>query len=161
MNSFNFRRDLPEGKYKLTDIFSGLENAPELIEIFGKDIKKINAVALTITSTNRFGEKLEYAYIHEGGIHFGADYIRTGPDRYIYLDIIHELTHIKQLWNGMDLWNKTYAYVDRPTEIEAYKTAVQAAKRIGMNYPEISSYLEVPWASKEEMARLEKSLELK
>ena len=161
MDNFRFRRDLPEGKHKLADIFTGLELAPEIMKIFGEDAVKIKDLAVEITLEDKWGGKLEYAYIHDGGIRIGTEYIRTGPDHYIYLDMIHELTHIKQHWDGKELFDEKYSYVDRPTEIEAYKIAVDAAKRLGMNHEEISGYLEVPWASKDEMMRLEKSIGLR
>lgn len=167
MGGFTFKRDLPEGKYKLSDVFTGLELAPELKEVFGDELNKLKDVFVVITDRIKLDKppyldgKLEYAYINNGEVHIGTDYFRTGPENYIYLDMIHELVHIKQHWNGRELFDETYEYVDRPTEIEAYKVAAAAAKRIGLTHDEICSYLEVPWASKEDMARLEKAIGLK
>lgn len=166
MLDFSCKRDLPEGKYKLADIFDGLENAPELKAIFGDKVGELKDVGVVITDKIKLDKppylegKLEYAYIKDGEVHIGTDYITTGREDYLYLDMIHELVHIKQHWDGLELFDEKYAYVDRPTEIEAYKTAVAAAKRLGMNRQEISEYLEVPWCSKEEMTRLEKVIKL-
>ena len=162
MNNFSYKKDAAEGKYKLGRIFTGLTKVPELQKVFGSKINDIENVDVVLTNVSPFG-KLEYAYINvpEGGsIHVGADYIKTGPEKYIYLDIIHELTHIKQHWDGRELFDESFIYVDRPTEIEAYKVAVEAARRIGLTHNEICSYLEVPWCSKEDMKRLEKAVGL-
>src|ERR1700704_5399360 len=110
MENFKFRRDLPEGKYKLVEIFSGLDKVPELKEVFGSEIEKLSDIAVVITDKIKLDKppylegKLEYAYIKNGEVHIGTEYIRTGPEKYIYLDIIHELVHIKQHWEGQELF---------------------------------------------------------
>jgi len=159
LEGFSFNRDLPEGGYKLREIFKGLNDVLELKEVFGEDICRLGEVEIVLTNKSKWG-KLEYAYINDGQVHIGTDYFRSGPAHYIYLDIIHELVHIKQHWNGRELFDEHYPYVDRPTEVEAYRIALAAAGRIDMNREEISEYLKVPWASDEEMKRLEKNIGL-
>ncbi|MGI0141972.1 MAG: hypothetical protein ACREBF_04995 [Candidatus Micrarchaeales archaeon] len=73
---------------------------------------------------------------------------------YLYLDVVHELMHIKQWRNGIDLFDKRFAYADRPTEIEAYKVAAREARRLGMKEKELRKYLEVDWVSDEDSACL-------
>jgi hypothetical protein len=48
---------------------------------------------------------------------------------------------------GRDLFDPLYDYVDRPTEIEAYRYAVLEAKRIGLNAAEIRVYLKTEMMS--------------
>jgi hypothetical protein len=48
---------------------------------------------------------------------------------------------------GRDLFDPLYDYVDRPTEIEAYRYAVQEAKRIGLSAAEIRMYLKTEMMS--------------
>jgi len=82
----------------------------------------------------------------EGGVHpfwyMGVDntdghllvngrYLRTGDRVDIYLDVVHELCHVKQWMDGRELFDYQYDYVDRPTEIEAYRYTVLEAKRLG------------------------------
>jgi len=43
-----------------------------------------------------------------------AWHFRSGSDRDLYLDLLHELTHLRQLDEGLDLWDERFAYVDRP-----------------------------------------------
>jgi len=70
------------------------------------------------------------------------------------LDILHELVHIRQWHDGKELWDRRYSYVDRPTEVEAYKFAVEVARKLGMPDREIADYLRVEWTSREEHERL-------
>ena len=101
-----------------------------------------------------------YMYIdaEAGNVCAGLEYLRTGDARTLWLDILHELTHIRQWHEGKELWDRRYAYVDRPTEIEAYETAVHEARRLGMTDGEIADYLRVEWTSREDHERLCKRL---
>jgi len=97
-------------------------------------------------------------YLHvddkTGSIIISSSYLKSADEREIYLDLIHELTHIRQLMDGMELFDQRYSYVDRPTEIEAYKNVVEEARRIGMSKEEIIDYLWVEWINDEEFERL-------
>ncbi len=74
-------------------------------------------------------------------------YYRDGHAADLYLDLLHELTHLRQLAEGRNLWNKDYRYVDRPTEVEAYAVAVEEGRRLGMTEAEIIRHLSNPWIS--------------
>jgi len=43
----------------------------------------------------------------------------------------------------LDLFDRKYSYVDRPTEVEAYKYTVEEARNLGMKKEEILDYLKV------------------
>jgi hypothetical protein len=81
-------------------------------------------------------------------------YYATGDTIDLYLDLLHELTHLRQLGEGYDLWDRRFAYVDRPTEVEAYAVAVEEGRRLGMSPPQINRHLDNPWMSRAEVARL-------
>jgi hypothetical protein len=85
-------------------------------------------------------------------------YLNKGDRTDIYLDLIHELCHIKQFLEGRELFDPRYDYVDRPTEIEAYCYAVQEARRLGLTDERISCYLKTEWMSQEDLKRLAKSV---
>ena len=70
------------------------------------------------------------------------------------LDIIHELVHVRQQREGLDLYDRSKAYVDRETEIEAYEYTINEARRIGLSEEEILDYLTVEWITLEEYRRL-------
>lgn len=72
----------------------------------------------------------------------------------LYLDMVHELTHLRQFAEGKDLWDRSRAYVDRPTEIEGYALAVCEGMRLGMSEDEVLRHLSNPWMSDADVARL-------
>src|SRR2546427_11278172 len=80
--------------------------------------------------------------------------LQSGENRRLYLDTLHELVHIRQWHEGKKLWDRRYSYVDRPTEVEAYKFAVEVARKRGMSDREIADYFRVEWTSREEHERL-------
>ncbi|MBA4424163.1 MAG: hypothetical protein C0390_13875, partial [Syntrophus sp. (in: bacteria)] len=57
-------------------------------------------------------------------------------------------------------YDRSKAYVDRETEIEAYQITVQEARRIGLNDHDISNYLLVAWITPDEHKRLARRLEV-
>lgn len=77
----------------------------------------------------------------------------------LYLDLAHELTHLRQLAEGQNLWDHSLDYVDRPTEIEGYAVAVEEGLRLGMTEAEIMRHLSNPWMDESETARLRKNIE--
>jgi len=81
-------------------------------------------------------------------------YFREGDEVDIYLDLLHELTHLRQLEEGLDLWDERFAYVDRPTEVEGYAVAIEEGRRLAMTDQEIVDHLSNPWMTAGEVARL-------
>jgi hypothetical protein len=87
--------------------------------------------------------------------------LNEGDRTDIYLDLIHELVHIRQLMEGKKLFDVEYDYADRPTEIEAYQHAVDEARRLGLSDQRICDYLKTEWMSKEDLERLAKAVNVK
>lgn len=85
-------------------------------------------------------------------------YARANPLD-LYLDLAHELTHLRQLAEGKNLWEHSIPYVDRPTEIEGYAVAVEEGLRLGMTEDQVITHLSNPWLSDREVARLRKNIE--
>src|SRR4030067_776691 len=81
-------------------------------------------------------------------------YLKTGDKPDIYLDIVHELCHVKQFMDGKELFDPQYDYVDRPTEVEAYRYTVQEARRLGLSDQRILKYLKTEWMSNEDLVNL-------
>jgi hypothetical protein len=77
----------------------------------------------------------------------------------LYLDLAHELTHLRQLAEGKNLWDHSLHYVDRPTEIEGYAVAVEEGLRLGMTEEQVVKHLSNPWLNNDEVARLRKNIE--
>jgi len=78
-----------------------------------------------------------------------------------YLDIVHELVHVRQYREGKPLFDESFEYHERPTELEAYSHAVKEARRLGLSDDEIFEYLKVDWMSEEEVRKLSRTLDVK
>jgi hypothetical protein len=152
VNLFQVNRKLPTGRYRLGEVFSGLEMRPLLRCIKDEEHLKqiLDATYVSLT------DDPEYMYVNDedGSLIIGLSYLRTGDLRYIYLDIIHELVHVKQYRDGRELFDKSYNYVDRPTEIEAYACCIEEGRRIGMSEETLADYLQVEWITRDEHRRL-------
>lgn len=151
-------RDFPTGCFPFKDVFRGFEEVDAVRSIFGSKIEKV-LTDLEVEIEDGQG----YMRINDkkGSIIVNAKYLKEGEESYIYLDVVHELVHIRQHMEGKELWDKRYAYVDRPTELEAYRVAVQEARRLGLREEKIVDYLKVEWVTDEEFRRLLDTLELK
>jgi hypothetical protein len=146
-------RNIKTGTYRLDDIFYDLKNVPILLEVF----KTSDELDDVFSKTNVIvEEKDHYMFVknEDAAIVIGYKHLQKSDSKILYLDIVHELVHVKQQRAGLDLYDKSYPYVDRPTEIEAYEVAVREAKRLGMNRDEIFDYLHVEWITPDEHKRL-------
>lgn len=81
-------------------------------------------------------------------------YYGSGSDLDLYLDLLHELTHLRQLEEGFDLWDERFEYVDRPTEVEAYAVAIEEGRRLGMNDEDVFAHLSNPWMKDPDVHKL-------
>jgi hypothetical protein len=101
-----------------------------------------------------------YMYVDgsDGHLVISKGYLSDGDKTDIYLDLIHELCHVKQFMDGRELFDPKYDYVDRPTEIEAYSYAVKEARRLGLSEERIRCYLRTEWMSEDDFIRLSKSV---
>jgi hypothetical protein len=157
MSGFKVNRDRPLGRYKLREVFSGLEEAVSLQRCIGNSgllDRILDETYVTLSPEDGY----MYVNDEDGSLVVGADYLRTATPNYLYLDIIHELVHVKQYLQGKDLFDRSHSYVDRATEIEAYHCSVEEARRIGMDDDAISEYVYVEWISRKEHVRLLKVL---
>jgi len=143
---------------QFTDYFKGFDKVDAVKSIFGNDTKKV----LCELKVEFFSSRFSYMGVNEedGHLMVSTYYLKHGNERDIYLDIIHELVHIRQYREGKELFDDRYAYVDRLTEIEAYTIAISEAKRIGMTDQEIIEYLKTEWMSDDDLSRLSNILGL-
>jgi hypothetical protein len=96
-----------------------------------------------------------------GHLMISAKYLKNGDRIDIYLDLIHELVHVKQFMEGKELFDVNYGYTERPTEVEAYRVAVREARRLGLSEDRICQYLKTEWMNVEEFKRLAESMDVK
>lgn len=161
MNSVVITRQVPTSKRgsktrrRFTGYFMGFDAVPAVRELFGRETAKVLA-KLQVEFLN---VRSDYIWVSEedGHLIVNANYLKAGETREIYLDLIHELVHVKQFRDGRELsldLGKRFEYVDRPTELEAYKHTVKEARRLAMTDEEILHYLKVTWLDQEELRRL-------
>ncbi len=151
-------RDAPIGSSPFKKVFGGFEGVAAVRSIFGDGTDKV-LTDLEVEIEDGRG----YMRINDkkGSIMVNSKYLKEGEETYIYLDVVHELVHIRQHMEGKELWDKRYAYYDRPTELEAYRVALEEARRLGLTEEKIVDYLKVEWATDEEFRRFLITLELK
>ncbi len=146
----SIRRDPGVGPHLFTGIFRGFEGVQAVKSIFREETGKV-------VSELRVDVVEEKGYMHinatKGSIVVSAGYLKDGDEKYRYLDAIHELVHIRQHMEGKELWDRRYKYIDRPTELEAYRVAVVEARRIGLTERELVDYLKVEWISAEDFMK--------
>jgi len=146
-------RNITPGDYSLAEIFDGLKEVSILMKVF-KTKEELDDVFLKTKVTVEESDHYMYVKNDDASVVIGFRHLQNSDSKILYLDIIHELVHVMQQRQGLDLYNKSFAYVDRPTEIEAYEIAVLEAKNLGMNDEEILEYLLVEWITPEEHKRL-------
>ena len=135
---------------------------PAVRQLFGRETNEVLA-NLRVEFLN---VRSDYIWVSDkdGHLIINANYLKHGEIRAIYLDLIHELVHVKQFRDGREIslqFGKRFEYVDRPTELEAYRHAMREARRLGMTDREIADYLKVTWLDAEEVERLAKHLGVK
>ena len=152
----SFPKDAKLRYLRFTDHFKGFENVAALREALGPHIARfLRSVRVEFISSR-------WAYMgvsdDDGHLLVSTHYLRTGKPRDIYLDVIHELVHVKQFREGRALFPRRFEYPDTPTEIEGYKVCIAEGRRLGMTDREVLEYLKVPWMEDKEWRRLARNL---
>jgi hypothetical protein len=143
---------VPIATHSFTEYFKGFEKVPAIVEIFGERTEQV----LKTLKVEFFSSKFGYMGVsdEDGHLIMSAYYLKNGDPVSKYLDVVHELVHVRQYTEGKALFDETYEYHNRPTELEAYRHAVKEARRIGMSDSEIFEYLKVDWMSEDEVWKL-------
>ena len=140
--------------YPFTDYFKGFETVESVKALFGENTKEVLR-NLKVEFTWMWG----YMRVNgKGHLVISSRYLNNGSRVDIYLDVIHELVHVRQFMEGKDLFDSRYSYVERPTEIEAYSHAVKEARNMGLSDERICEYLKTEWMSDNDLKRLAKTL---
>jgi hypothetical protein len=152
------KRDAKISLYPFTDYFQGFEKIPVIKALFGEKTIEV----LQNLKVEFYSSKFGYMGVsdEDGHILVSAHHLRTADPTILYLDIVHELHHVKQFSDGRELFSGDYEYVDNPIEIEAYKATVVEAKRIGMSEDQIKEYLKIEWITEEQFVRLVEAIGL-
>lgn len=151
-------RTLASGEYPFSALLPRITESP--------------AVRRIATSTIPLDVVLKTARVHiQGGegyiriddkipaIVLMEDYYHRGNDLDLYLDLLHELTHLRQLAEGHALWDNRFPYVDRATEIEGYAVAIEEGMRLGMSKSDIFRHMSNPWMTRADVRHLFENVE--
>lgn len=122
-------RDTPIGSFPFKDVFGGFEKVAAVKSIFGSGTDRVLSALQVDVEDGRGYMRIN---AEKGSVIVNTKYLKEGDETHLYLDVVHELVHIRQHTEGKELWDKRYAYVDRPTELEAYRAALGEARRIGL-----------------------------
>lgn len=153
LKNFTITRKLDVGLYDVGKVFTGLIDVKCLHKIY-ENSNSLQSV-LAKVKVKVVGEDY-YMYVDDsdGCIVVGKNHLGKSDEVTLYLDIIHELVHVKQFMDGRDIYDERYEYVDRQTEIEAYQVVVDEARNLGMNDDAIMEYLKVEWVNEDGLKRL-------
>jgi len=147
--------DVPNQKVIFSEYFKGFDKNGAVQGIFGEKTDEVLSHLKVELSWI-----LGYMYVDgsDGHLVISKNYLNNGNRTDIYLDLIHELCHVKQFMEGRELFDPRYDYVDRPTEIEAYRYTVKEARRLGLSDERLCRYLRTEWMDNDEFLRLAKSV---
>lgn len=148
--------NVPISLHPFTDYFKGFEKLPAILEIFGQETENV----LSDLKVEFFSSKFGYMGVsdEDGHLIVSAYYLRNGDDLSKYLDVVHELVHVRQFREGKPLFDENFEYTERPTELEAYRHAMKEARRLGMSDSDIFEYLKVDWLDEKEVRKLARNL---
>jgi hypothetical protein len=155
LDKFLFRIFNLATTYSFTDYFRGFERNKAIQRLFGDQTEEI-ILSLKV----HFSWVGGYMGVNPSNGHLmvNPNYLRKGDKVDIYLDVVHELVHVRQWQEGKSLFEGGYRYVERPTEIEAYRYAVEEARRLGLSDERICRYLKTEWMGDDDLRQLATSL---
>lgn len=84
----------------------------------------------------------------------GKGHLHDSPALMLFMDIYHELCHVRQRQGGANLWEPGVSYVKRWTEVEAYRFVVKEARALGVSDEFLRDYLLVEWITAKEHREL-------
>lgn len=146
-------RELPRGEHAYVSLLPRVHESPATRRI-ESPVVPLDALLSMARVRIEPGDGFVWVDEEAPAIVLIEDYYRRGNARDLYLDLLHELTHLRQLAEGRDIWDDRFRYVDRPTEIEGYAIAIEEGRRLGMTEAEISRHLSNPWMSADDVKTL-------
>jgi hypothetical protein len=146
-------RCLPRGDYPFRQLLPLVAKSPALRRIAPS--RAVRGALLRSAQVKICGLK-GYAFVEVEAprIVISERYYAEAEGVDLYLDLLHELTHLRQIGEGYDLWDDRFPYVDRPTEVEAYAVAVEEARRLRFTESAVIEHLKNPWMTRADVRRL-------
>jgi len=169
-SAFRMARDLAIGRHPILTAFPGLDKLPpgRTIHPDAKVRRRLFAdtyIELVDADMWMYVAPWEVPAIARGRwrpvvtpgqdcIVVGESHFRTSEPLIVYMDIYHELCHILQRHDGANLFEPGVSYVERPTEVEAYRFVVVEGRRLGVSDGFLREYLRVEWITAREHRQL-------
>ncbi|HTT74299.1 MAG TPA: hypothetical protein VMG99_09205 [Thermoplasmata archaeon] len=167
---FRVVRNIPVGRHPLLAVFPGLDALPpaeRLVADPAKRARLFDETCVEVVDQDLWmyvaprempkTARREWRPVIAPGsdcIVVGAGHLRDSSALMLFMDIYHELCHVLQRQGGADLWPPGLSYVQRWTEVEAYRFVVEEARRLGVSNEFLRDYLKVEWISDAEHLRL-------
>ncbi len=160
VKGFRVKRSVEVGEHKLGDVFSGLETSTALQNAFGSHSEMTKTLRHLKLRVEPFDSGL-WLDRDTGTICIGYKHLSAAKPDFLYLDVIHVLVHVRQFLEGKELYDQAFEYVERPTELEAYRYTVAEARRVGMKEDEILKYLRLDAVDDSELGKLVEKIGVK
>ncbi len=167
---FRIDRTILPGRHPLLDVFPGLDALPPAERLEPDPAKRTRLFADTCVEVvdadmwmyvaprempkNPRGRWVPVVSPDRDCIVVGMGHLRESPAMMLFMDIYHELCHVRQRQGGADLWPPGVSYVKRRTEVEAYRFVVEEARSLGVTNDFLRDYLKVEWISPAEHREL-------
>ncbi len=162
-----YREAPPPQLLPFTDYFKGFERVRAVRRVFhGETDAVLGNLKVRFTS-------LRFMYMgirdEDGSITVGTYHLKHSDARTLYLDVVHELFHIRQWQEDRKYFEDEHRkfmadrslYYASPIEVPAYKHTVREAERIGMRREEIVEYLKFGPVPPRVFAKFLKEMDLK
>jgi hypothetical protein len=148
----SIERVAPTKLYPFERFFHGFDRLASVRSLFGASTARV----LRGLKVEFFSARFGYMGTSDidGHLLISSRHLKDSEFRTVYLDVVHELCHVKQFRKGKPLFYPKLSYVDAPSEIEAYRFTVREGRRIGMTDAELLDYLKVEWITPTEHRRL-------
>jgi hypothetical protein len=146
------QRNGPVRLLPFLQFFRGFENVPAVRELFGARTERVLRELRVEFFSSRFGYMGTSDV--DGHLLISTPHLKEADFQVVYLDIVHELCHVRQFRQKKPLFYPKLPYVDAPSEIEAYQFTVREGRRIGMTDRQLFDYLETQWITPVEHRRL-------
>jgi hypothetical protein len=152
-------RKLPNGDHPYRSLLPKIEESPVRRRIETQRTPFVQLVDGAVVRIKKRERGYCYVDVAVPAVTITEQYYRNGSDLDLYLDLSHELTHLRQHLEGENIWDHDTPYVDRATEIEGYAVAIEEGRRLGMTAVDVINHLSNPWMSGEEVDRLLNNIE--
>ena len=166
--SVRINRKIPQpALIQFTAHFQGFEKVGAVRNVFGDQTNEVLGKLRISFFPNR--QMFMGIRDNDGNLAVGTYHLRNSPTRTLYLDVVHELFHVKQWMDDKGYFTREHMkfmqnrslYYASPIEIPAYEHTVREAERIGMSSEEIVEYLKMGEAPPKTWRQFLKEMDLK